>query len=90
MPLVPMEAIEAGVPVVASPIECHRELLGGCPAGLLDADESRWPETLARLVTSADARRTLLVAERDAVPAHPRERMWQAYAALYRAVRAAA
>ena len=86
MPLVPMEAIEAGTPVVASSIEPHRELLAEVPDAVLPEDEARWPSVLARFIGSHAERAGLARAQRSALPAQPRLAMWQAYEALYCAI----
>jgi glycosyltransferase involved in cell wall biosynthesis len=86
MPLVPMEAVEAGVPVLCSSIEPHRELFARAPASMLPDDEAQWPSRLAVLLASAAARDELVRAQRAVLPADPRREMWEAYAALYRAV----
>jgi glycosyltransferase involved in cell wall biosynthesis len=49
MPLAPMEAMEARVPVLASDIGAHRELFSAAPGSLLPTDEARWPEALGAL-----------------------------------------
>jgi glycosyltransferase involved in cell wall biosynthesis len=84
MPLVPLEAVLSGVPLVASRIAPHIELFGGIETALLPADEAEWPAALARLVGSADARSALRSAQSALVPALGRERMWREYDAIYR------
>jgi glycosyltransferase involved in cell wall biosynthesis len=86
LPLVPMEAAEAGVPVVASAIAPHRELFGSASARLLPEDPTRWPAALARWITTPAARAELARAQREALPSDPRQNMWEAYEALYRAL----
>jgi glycosyltransferase involved in cell wall biosynthesis len=85
MPLVPMEAIEAGVPVIASPIAAHAELFAATPECLLPADARAWPDALARWIHDDDARRALHVAQRAVLGDDPRARLWRDYEALYRA-----
>jgi glycosyltransferase involved in cell wall biosynthesis len=84
MPLVPLEAVLSGVPLLASRIAPHIELFGGIEAALLPADEGKWPVPLARLVGSAEARSELRSAQSALVPALGRERMWREYDAIYR------
>jgi glycosyltransferase involved in cell wall biosynthesis len=86
MPLVPMEAVEAGVPVLGSEIDPHRELFARAPASLLPADEDGWTEPLATLLADAPARQALARVQRQALATDPRKQMWEAYLALYRAV----
>lgn len=86
MPLVPMEAVEAGVPVACSAIAAHRELFSRALQTLLPVDESQWPACLAHLVASPEARDALARAQRVALPNDPRQALWEAYAALYRSV----
>ncbi|MEZ4392609.1 MAG: glycosyltransferase [Polyangiales bacterium] len=83
MPLVPLEAMEAGVPVLASPIAPHQELLGEAPGSLLHRSQDRWPEDLARWFRDADARDALRLAQRALLGDDPRARLWRDYAALY-------
>lgn len=83
MPLVPLEAIEAGVPVLASPIAPHEELLGEAPGSLLDAAPARWTDDLARIFRDAGARDALRLAQRALLGDDPRARLWRDYAALY-------
>lgn len=59
LPLVLLEAMAAGVAVAASDIPPHREVLLGLPEAILDADESRWPAQLARLLDDSDLRESL-------------------------------
>lgn len=61
LPLVLLEAMAAGVAVAVSDIVPHREVLLGLPESLLDADESRWPAQLARLMDDAAHREDLAV-----------------------------
>ncbi|MFO0625757.1 MAG: glycosyltransferase [Polyangiales bacterium] len=86
MPLAPMEAVEAGVPVIASDITAHRELFADAPDSVLDDDPGGWWLRLLTLLTEPDARVQLREAQRAALGADPRARLWEAYASLYRAV----
>ena len=45
-PIALVEAAHAGLPVLASPIAAHREVLVGCEEALLSSDESLWSEQL--------------------------------------------
>lgn len=83
MPLVPLEAIEAGVPVLASQIAPHEELFAGVADSLLEREPSRWTETLARWLGDSDARDALRLAQRRLLGEDPRARLWRDYAALY-------
>ena len=83
MPLVPLEAAEAGVPVLASSIEAHRELFSEVPAALLPEEESAWPATLAAMMGSRDAQAQLRRACVGVLDADPRRSLWRAYEALY-------
>jgi glycosyltransferase involved in cell wall biosynthesis len=86
MPLVVLEALEAGVPVVASPIASHRELLGAIEGSVLPEEEARWPDGLRELLESAPRRRALVAAQRAVLGPDPRDTMWRAYESLYRSV----
>jgi glycosyltransferase involved in cell wall biosynthesis len=86
MPLVPLEAVEAGVPVLASDIGPHREIFEGVPETLLATDESRWPAQLEPFLAQPSRRRELATRQRAALPADARREMWNAYRALYEAV----
>jgi glycosyltransferase involved in cell wall biosynthesis len=84
MPLVPLEAAEAGVPVLASDLAPHRELYEGAPQALLPTDESAWPEALARWFTDLAGRRDLARAQWALLGNDPRGRLFHDYEALYR------
>jgi glycosyltransferase involved in cell wall biosynthesis len=86
MPLVPMEAVEAGVPVLASAIAPHGELFRDAPSSLLPADEARWAESLHALLAEPAARHTLAAEQRRALPRDPRAALGDAYLTLYRTV----
>ena len=86
MPLVPMEAVEAGVPVIVSDIGPHREIFEGVRESMLPSDETAWPQHLASYLGEASARTALATHQRAALPADARRDMWNAYRALYRAV----
>ena len=86
LPLVPMEALENGVPVVASDIPPHRELLGRADGSILPADDTQWHTELASLLRDAPARRSLGERQARVRPVDPVGKMWAAYEAIYRAV----
>lgn len=86
MPLAPMEAVEAGVPVIASDIPAHVELFADAPESVLDDPPAWWGPRLEALMTDEAARAQLHAAQRAALGDDPRERLWRAYDALYRAV----
>ncbi|MFH0352308.1 MAG: glycosyltransferase [Chromatiales bacterium] len=83
MPLVPLEGIEARVPVLLSRIPSHLELLGDVPESFLPDDESQWPAHLGRLVAESDQRVRLLDRQAAVVPRLSRDRFWQSYARVY-------
>jgi glycosyltransferase involved in cell wall biosynthesis len=88
MPLVPLEAAEAGVPVVASTIDPHEELYERVPETLLPRDEREWPAALARWLGEGAHRRRVGEAQRAVIGADPRGKWFADYEALYRAVMA--
>jgi glycosyltransferase involved in cell wall biosynthesis len=59
MPLAVLEAMALGVPVVASDIAAHREVLGGASPGLVEAAPQALGEALGALLTDDQARATL-------------------------------
>jgi glycosyltransferase involved in cell wall biosynthesis len=79
--------MQAKVPVLASPIPPHAEVLAECTECLLDADEDRWPAQLIRFLDAPSLRATvaercLRRVENDYSPAAQDV----AYARLYRAL----
>jgi glycosyltransferase involved in cell wall biosynthesis len=86
MPLVPLEASEAGVPVLVSDLPPHRELFEALPRAILPEDEARWPEALHRWFTDPPARLALASAQRALLGDDPRGALWAAYEGLYRAL----
>lgn len=86
MPLVPLEAMEAQLPVLASDIGAHRELFAAAPASLLPADDARWSEALETLFDET-ARAALTEAQRSVLGGDPRERYWRETAMCYDALR---
>jgi glycosyltransferase involved in cell wall biosynthesis len=89
MPLVPMEALEAKVPVVVSTIDPHLELLGNTEASLLPVEETEWPRWLLPLLTDPGARARLRAAQEAAGSANPDEAAWQTCERVYEQVIAA-
>lgn len=86
MPLVPMEAAEAGVPVAAAVIPAHEELYEHAPASLLPRDEAAWPAALARWLSDPTWRESVRDAQRKLLGEDPRRRWFADYERLYRAV----
>jgi glycosyltransferase involved in cell wall biosynthesis len=86
MPLVPLEAAEAGVAALASSIDPHEELYERVPECLLPRDERAWPAALARWIADADLRARVAIAQREVLGDNPRRAMFTAYEALYRAL----
>jgi glycosyltransferase involved in cell wall biosynthesis len=86
MPLVPLEAAEAGVPVLASPIGAHHELFGGATAALLPADECAWPNHLAMMMQDAEARELLRRQCLAVLGTQPRQALWRAYTSVYQEI----
>lgn len=86
MPLVPLEAMEAGVPVLASDIGAHRELFSAAPGSLLPADEARWPDALGVLFDEG-ARAAVKLAQRAVLGDDPREGYWRETRLCYDAAR---
>ncbi|MFO0652179.1 MAG: glycosyltransferase family 4 protein [Polyangiales bacterium] len=84
MPLVPLEAAEASVPVLASTIAPHEELYERVPECLLDRDARAWPAALARWLSDADLRARMRLAQREVLGENPRRAMFSAYESLYR------
>jgi glycosyltransferase involved in cell wall biosynthesis len=86
MPLVALEAVEAGVPVLASDIAAHRELFAGAPGALLPADERGWSDALAAHL-DGDDRGRVAAAQRAVLGGDARGRYWRQTALCYDAVR---
>ena len=85
-PLVPMEALQARVPVVVSTIDPHMELLGGAEVSLLPVEEREWPRWLLPLLTDSAARARLRAAQEAACSADPYEAAWTACKQVYEQV----
>jgi glycosyltransferase involved in cell wall biosynthesis len=86
MPLVPLEAQLAGVPVLLSDIAPHREAFGAVSECFLPSQEADWKQRLQRLLASHEEVRRLGRLQQSANHENPRERFWQAYRAIYEAV----
>ncbi len=88
MPLVPLEAAEAGVPVLASRIDPHEELYERVPDTLLPRDEGQWPAALTRWIGDVSHRVSVGATQRAVIGRDPRGQWFADYEALYRAVMA--
>lgn len=83
MPLVPLEAVEAGVPVLASAILAHTELFGSAPSSILPEDELLWPQRLASLIADESVRAQIRAQQAGLLGDNPRERLWNDYRGIY-------
>ena len=88
-PLVPLEALQAKVPVVVSTIDPHVELLGSAEVSLLPANEAEWPRWLLPFLTDPEARARLRAAQEAAGSANPHEAAWRTCERVYEQVIAA-
>ena len=86
MPLVPMEAIQAGACVVASGIEAHRELLGGVEGSLLPDDEGVWGDWIAALLVDRTRRASIALRQSALRRRFSFGRLLDEYRALYESV----
>ncbi len=87
MPLVPLEAVREGVPILVSDIPPHRELFEQlAPESLLPAEHNTWPTHLAAHLTDANTRRYLAATQTQLRPLCDPSRQWREYAALYAAM----
>ncbi|HEU4411895.1 MAG TPA: glycosyltransferase family 4 protein [Polyangiaceae bacterium] len=59
MPLALLEALHAGLPVLASPLPAHRAVLDGVEGALLDEDRAKWPAQMAALFSDEGRRRAM-------------------------------
>ncbi|MDP3274137.1 MAG: glycosyltransferase family 4 protein [Deltaproteobacteria bacterium] len=85
--LVPLEAIEAGCPVLLSPIVAHHELLGAhTPEALLPRDETQWPDALLSWFLSRQRLKELALQQGSILAQDPRAATREAYDLLYREV----
>jgi glycosyltransferase involved in cell wall biosynthesis len=85
MPLALIEAMALGLPVVASDIAAHREVLGAS-TGLVEPGAEAFGRALRDLLASPEARRALGAANRARSAAFDAPVMVDAVAALYRAI----
>ncbi|MDX2054578.1 MAG: glycosyltransferase family 4 protein [Polyangiaceae bacterium] len=83
MPLVPLEAISTGAPVVLSRIPPHLEMLPGLERAFLPLKLAEWPQALAELITSPELRAQIQAEEAARVSSNPRQRWWEDYARIY-------
>lgn len=88
-PLVPMEAVEAGVCVKVSKIAAHEELFAKEPGALLPEDERAWPEALEMLILSDRGRDDERKYQRRALPEDFRKDTSEGYARIYERARGA-
>ncbi len=86
MPLVPMEAIVNGVPVVGSTIPSASRLFSKIPRSLLAEDEAEWPAALGALLRDDRARAELKAEQAELRAAVGPERTWREYELMYRAL----
>jgi glycosyltransferase involved in cell wall biosynthesis len=66
-----VEAVQAGLPVIATDAGAMREIVSG--AGIIVRDEAAFGEAVRDLVTKPDLRRELAQRARAATPPDPRE-----------------
>ncbi|HEY4122677.1 MAG TPA: glycosyltransferase family 4 protein [Byssovorax sp.] len=84
MPLALLEAMSAGVAVLASPIPAHREVLEGIDGALLSTVEADWPAQIAALLASPELRRRVAgEARARALGLYSLDVQREAYARLY-------
>ena len=83
MPLVPMEGVLAGCPVVLSSIPPHQELFSGIPDALLPEEVGAWPAVLQGLLSDAERRERLQITQRALAPRFGFARMWGEYLTQY-------
>ncbi|HEY0463272.1 MAG TPA: glycosyltransferase family 4 protein, partial [Polyangiaceae bacterium] len=79
MPLVPMEGVLSGCPVVASSIPAHCEQFRAVPGSLLPEHERDWPDFLRALLVDPEQRTRLGRAQRSLAPRFAFDRMWDGY-----------
>lgn len=86
MPLVPLEAMEAGVPIVGSSIQSHIELFRAAPSAILSDDERLWHKQLLPLIVDLKARERLAAEQSGLMGSNPRERVWEEYRTIYQSL----
>ncbi len=89
MPLVPMESILAGTPLIASPIAPHRELLDDLPESLMPTSDSDWPAWLSALLSDPGRLRGLARRQARLRGRFSLARVVAQYDAIYRRLAAA-
>ncbi|MCB9653672.1 MAG: glycosyltransferase [Deltaproteobacteria bacterium] len=88
LPLVLLEGLMAKVPVLASAIPPHSEVLGASSPALLPSDESAWPARFEEVFLSEALRISLGDACRASTPRAPHERLLMRYLELYHTAQA--
>lgn len=84
MPLVPLEAIREGAPILVSDIAPHRELFQGTAShSLLPADERLWPTHVGMYVAHERSRRELADSQAKLYHLSDPMRQWREYAEIY-------
>lgn len=84
MPLVPLEAIREGTPVLTSNIPPHRELFAqAAPESILPSAPEAWPNVLAAHLASSLRRADLAVSQHGLTSFCDPERQWREYRELY-------
>lgn len=84
MPLVPLEAAEAGVAALVSSIAPHEELYADVPGCILRGEPVAWASTLVRWFTDGGLRASMRASQRAVLGENPRRAMYLGYEALYR------
>jgi glycosyltransferase involved in cell wall biosynthesis len=82
-PLVLLEALDSGVPILASDIPAHREVLGAGSPALLPAEVGAWPQRISQVIESESERRNIREATRGLLPDAPQQIQAQRYLELY-------
>jgi glycosyltransferase involved in cell wall biosynthesis len=88
MPLVPLEALAAGTPVLLSRIAPHLELLEDAADSFLPEDTAAWPRRLAELLTDQGSLERLHREQSSRYPRDPHEQFIAAYMRIYESTRA--
>jgi glycosyltransferase involved in cell wall biosynthesis len=86
MPLVPLEALLAGKPLLLSRIPAHLELLGEAPGSFLPEDDGEWAAALLPPLSDAGVRDRLRAAQGAVSRIDPRERLLRDYLRIYEGV----
>jgi glycosyltransferase involved in cell wall biosynthesis len=85
-PLVPMEAVRCGAPVVVSRIAPHEALFASVPGSLLPANVEEWPGALGSWMEDATRRDRLRAAQSALAPLFSFDRVCDEYRAVYAAL----